>query len=238
MTAAPKTVPAYVACWILVMRRPGPMSGKANAEWEVTARCTTQATGVEVQASGERSAEIMSGRAISQQGLTTTCKDPMTEVEAEGRGRVMVWRMSWYERGRGGNALRGGARHHPGWSRAPSWQSSSGHLAVPGRSPGSVPEKTSDPRSRDEAIGKPHATGAYASQCLNLVACGKANSGKPRSEPDSGKPTVRDRRGAQGNVAQGGTVNPSRNRKGGNGNPPPKSARTLDLSRPEWLRLA
>ena len=34
-----------------------------------------------------------------------------------------------------------------------------------------------------------------------LRDCGKAHEGKPRSEPDWGKPTVRDRRGACGIVA-------------------------------------
>src|SRR5262249_16170732 len=34
---------------------------------------------------------------------------------------------------------------------------------------------------------------------------GKATVGRPRSEPDWGKPTVRDRRGACGNVDHGGT---------------------------------
>jgi hypothetical protein len=44
-----------------------------------------------------RIAEIMSGRAIFQQGLTTTCKDPrISFVESEGRN--LVWRMSPYER--------------------------------------------------------------------------------------------------------------------------------------------
>ena len=38
------------------------------------------------------------------------------------------------------------------------------------------------------------------SQHLSLTVIGKAVGGKPRSEPDSGKPTVRDRRGACGNV--------------------------------------
>ena len=33
---------------------------------------------------------------------------------------------------------------------------------------------------------------------------GKAHEGKPRSEPDRGKPAVRDRRGACGNVAATG----------------------------------
>ena len=47
---------------------------------------------------------------------------------------------------------------------------------------------------------------------------GRAVSGKwraePRPEPDSGKPTVRDRRGACRNVNHGGTRHPLYNRKG------------------------
>jgi len=47
---------------------------------------------------------------------------------------------------------------------------------------------------------------------------GRAVSGKwraePRPEPDSGKPTVRDRRGACRNVNHGGTRHPLDNRKG------------------------
>ena len=39
---------------------------------------------------------------------------------------------------------------------------------------------------------------------------GKTCEGKPRSEPDWGNPTVRDRRGACGNVDHGGTRNPPR----------------------------
>ena len=35
--------------------------------------------------------------------------------------------------------------------------------------------------------------------------------------------------GAAGNVANGGTVNPPRNRKGGAGNPPPTGARASAL---------
>lgn len=65
-----------------------------------------------VQASGERLAEITSGRAISQRGLAVTCKDPPNEAEAEGGGREVVWRMSPYELRRRGNALRGGAGRH------------------------------------------------------------------------------------------------------------------------------
>jgi len=51
------------------------------------------------------------------------------------------------------------------------------------------------------------------------------------SEPDSGNPTVRDRREACGNMGHGGTVNPLCNRKGRAGNPPPKVACAAFLSR-------
>jgi len=40
------------------------------------------------------------------------------------------------------------------------------------------------------------------------------------------------KRGALGNVVYGGIVNPSRNRKGGNGNPPPKGWHAPVLSQP------
>jgi len=40
----------------------------------------------------------MPGRAISQQRLAATCKDPLKEAEARVSGRVLVWRMSPYER--------------------------------------------------------------------------------------------------------------------------------------------
>src|SRR5712671_6277961 len=46
---------------------------------------------------------------------------------------------------------------------------------------------------------------------------GQAAKGKPRSEPDWGKPAVRDRREAWGNVAHGRPRIPHRNRKGGCG---------------------
>jgi len=48
-----------------------------------------------------RIAEIMSGRAIAQQGLVTTCKDRAHNGQTGGAGREMVWRMSPYERRRG-----------------------------------------------------------------------------------------------------------------------------------------
>jgi hypothetical protein len=60
-----------------------------------------------------RVAEIMSGRAIAQQGLATTCKDRAHNGHTGGAGRAMVWRMSPYERRRGGNAPPGGLEAAP-----------------------------------------------------------------------------------------------------------------------------
>ena len=115
--------------------------------------------------------------------------------------------MSPYERRRRGNALRGDARRHSGEGNTRVGQRGSGHLAVAGRlldsEPGSV-----GPRSSDEPKGKPQRERVYAGQRLSLARGGKALGGQPRSEPDSGNPTVRDRRGAPGNVAMGAGLRP------------------------------
>jgi hypothetical protein len=52
-------------------------------------------------------------------------------------------------------------------------------------------------------------SGANVSQRLNLLTVGKACTGEPRSEPDSGNPTVRDRRGARGDMAMGVGLRPT-----------------------------
>jgi hypothetical protein len=74
--------------------------------------------------------------------------------------------------------------------------------------------------------------GEYVGKPLILGTTGKAVGGdaivanRTREIRPSGM-----KRGAWRNVAYGGNVNPSRNRKGGNGNPPPTGARASDLSR-------
>ena len=82
----------------LLKRRPDDVFGKADVLWEETGKCTTRAAGVGVLARRERFAEITSGKAISQQGLTATCKDPPAKAATVGGGRDLVWRMSQYER--------------------------------------------------------------------------------------------------------------------------------------------
>ncbi len=176
-----------------------------------------------------RIAEITSGRTISQQGLAATCRDPLYR-ETKSGGRAMVWRMSLYELRRKGNAFRGGAGRRSGEGNTHARRRGSGHLAVLEHARTPSRENVCS-LSMDEPMGKPAVAGAHVSPHLNLAGAGKAHGEKPRSEPDSGNPTVRDRRGAPGNVAHGGNVNPPRNRKGGAGNPPPKSARARDLSR-------
>jgi hypothetical protein len=52
-------------------------------------------------------------------------------------------------------------------------------------------------------------SGADVSQRLNLITVGKSCMGEPRSEPDSGNPTVRDRRGARGDMAMGVGLRPT-----------------------------
>ena len=70
--------------------------------------------------------------------------------------------------------------------------------------PGGLVEPTSNGMNslaRPRPDGKPTLSGVYMNQHLSLLAFGKAAGGYPGSEPDSGNPTVRDRRGACGNVA-------------------------------------
>ena len=94
MTAAPKMTPDGSSCWDEAMRRPGPNAGKANVLGEATGASTLGAAGVGVQTRGERMAEITSGRAVAQQGLTATCKDLEQEGDAGGHRSATVRRMS------------------------------------------------------------------------------------------------------------------------------------------------
>jgi hypothetical protein len=68
------------------------------------------------------------------------------------------------------------------------------------RSPVGQRRESEEPAFADEPEGKPVMSGAYASQRLSFLIVGKTFRGKPGSEPYSGNPTVRDRRGACGNV--------------------------------------
>jgi hypothetical protein len=70
----------------IVERRPGPNGGKADVLREETGMCTSGAAGVEVHARRDGGAETTSGRSSSQQGLTATCTDLVSEGHTEARG--------------------------------------------------------------------------------------------------------------------------------------------------------
>src|SRR5262249_4680889 len=84
-------------------------------------------------------------------------------------------------------------------------QRDSGHLAAPG-----VPGHGRAGEQWSARGSKPYCEGVDVSQHVSFAWYGKATVGRPRSEPDWGKPTVRDRRGACGNVDHGGTRHPPR----------------------------
>ena len=70
-----------------------------------------------------------------------------------------------------------------------TWRSQTGHR-----------RESEEPVFVGEPAGKPAMRGVDASQRLSFLIVGKTSRGKPGSEPYSGNPTVRDRRGACGNV--------------------------------------
>jgi hypothetical protein len=79
---------------------------------------------------------------------------------------------------------------------------------------------------RDESRGKPEWVRVNASEHLSFARLGKASREKPRRKPESRNSTFRDCRGGLGKRGHGGKVNPPRNRKSEDGNPPPTTGAT------------
>jgi hypothetical protein len=137
-----------------------------------------------------RVAEIMSGRAISQQGLTATCKDPADKAEAEPLGGI--WSGAWARMSdeggvmpsegilevlpTGGNAL--GGQRSPGYSAVKARGrrgDMAGRLIWPNSSPVWTTSRPGPAiRCCDEETGKPSMRGAYASQRLSFRDAGQA----------------------------------------------------------------
>jgi len=95
MTAAPKTGS------LLKLRRRDSFVRQARFTWreagvleEELGECTRGGRRGKGPGEYARVAEIMSGRAISQQGLVTTCKDLVHNGRTGGGRRGTVWRMS------------------------------------------------------------------------------------------------------------------------------------------------
>lgn len=70
--------------------------------------------------------------------------------------------------------------------------------------------------------GKPAADRGMPGAGLSRRRTGKAPPDRPTFQPYWGKPDVRNDRGGSWKRDHGGNVNPPRNRKGGDGNPPSK----------------
>jgi hypothetical protein len=125
--------------------------------------------------------------------------------------------MSPYERRRGGNAPPGGLRGRPGAGNTRSGQRGSGHSVATtvGRQP-DTELGSAGPASWRRGVANSTASGRRVRQHRSFAPWGKARPEKwraePRPEPDSGNPTVRDRRGASGNVASWSMISTRRAR--------------------------
>lgn len=142
MTAASKYgSPPKLQCGGSLARRTRFPWGEAGVSGQVMDTCSQGARRGMGPSACTRVAEIMSGRAIAQQGLAATCKDRAHNGDTGGAGRVVVWRMSPYERRRGGNAPPGGFRGRPGAGNARCGQRGSGHSVAMtmGAQPDAVP---------------------------------------------------------------------------------------------------
>ena len=194
-----------------------------------------------------RVAEIMSGKAISQQGLAATCKDPACKAEAEARGGF--WSGAWAHRSdeegvtpseaiREVAPIRGNT---PGGQRGPGhwvanesgpwedmtgtarynlspggrswWRTSRPEGKPTGRCTTHLPSPTTWVASRSPRRGGRQTVGARG-VCGSALKLPHRWAGlrsdkwraEPRSEPDSGNPTVRDRRAALRTVASNACV--------------------------------
>jgi hypothetical protein len=152
----------------------------------------------------------------------------LRRLRPEGCESFWDWHVSPFEQRQGGNASSSnlGGCYRKGNARAV--QRGSGHLAA------FAPALDFEPMHRgcaSDSTSKPASEGACTRQRLSFALVGKAPGVRPRSEPEPGNPAFRDRRGARGNVAYGGTRNPFRKRKRENGHSSPKGARAPALSR-------
>ena len=100
MTAAPKSVAIIEVA--IVMGIPARRTCLDWGEADVFREETSERTGEARRGTGPcihiKIKEITSGKANSQQGYASTCKDTWHKATNRGHERVLVWRMSQYER--------------------------------------------------------------------------------------------------------------------------------------------
>src|SRR5262249_7405289 len=191
--------------------------GETGVLGEGTDRCSQGARRGMDPSTYARVVEITSGRTISQQGLVATCK----ELAHKGGPRAQggCWADAWPRTSEEGGVTPSEAAREaaPMLGNTRLGQRSPGHSAVvdkgrredmAGTARSNLPRRDAGwPWNPDEEAGKPREQGAYACQRLSFGFGGKTSLWKrtcePRPEPDSGNPTVRDRRGALRNVTLG-----------------------------------
>ena len=206
MTAASKLMSSRkLPCGGIFARRTRLDWGETGVLGEEADVCSRGARRGRGPSTHTRIVEIMSGRATFQQGLARTCKDPVRDGRTGGAGRGMVWRMSPYERRRGGNAPPGGLGGRLSAGNTRSGQRGSGHSVATtmGTHPDSELGSAGPVLWRRDGANSV-TSGRRVRQHRSFASWRKARPEKcreePRPEPDSGNPTVRDRRGALGNV--------------------------------------
>jgi hypothetical protein len=182
------------------MRRSRSLWGEAAAFREETGKSIGRASRGMGPSACARIAETTSGRAISQQGLATTCKDSSDEGKPEVGERDLAWRMSPSEQRRRGNALREDPGDPPWWGNTPAGQRGSRHLAG---------SRLPPDRAQTRVSGCLEGMSRAAKQTMSVRGgCAPALELRPTWEgivgisqgrqPDSGNPTVRDERGGLG----------------------------------------
>ena len=182
--------PLKLQCGGSLVRRTRFPWGEAGVLGEGMDKCSRGARRGMGPSACTRVAEIMSGRAISQQGLTATCKDRAFKAEAEARGGVWsgAWARMSFEGGvtpsegtfevspTGGNAS--GGQRSPGYSAVKARRrrgDMAGRLIRSNSSPVWTMSRPGPAvRCGDTETGKPSMRGVYASQRLSLRAAGQA----------------------------------------------------------------
>jgi len=106
-------------------------------------------------------------------GAGSNLQRPPIKARAGDRRRVLVWRMSPYERRRQGNACRGDARRLPSRGNTSRGQRGSGHLVDPDRS-WTVNQGSRILNSGSNLTRKLPRIGVYTCQRLSLLLDGKA----------------------------------------------------------------
>ena len=191
-------------CTGLGERRPRPHGGKAAVVWEETGQGPTRAAGGGGRARRERCAETTSGRALSPQGLPATGPDPVV------RGRPR------HEKG-------GGRAHEPVGARKvgegplpwclTSWRARSQRARAQGRwalGSSRSPRTLSGRGTVERRWKQTRACRGVCGAALKLRALWEGHHREAKVRTGLGTSTVRERRGACGNVDYGGMRHPPR----------------------------